>query len=97
MDEVFQRFLRQSGPVLCLDIGSVTQDVVLARSGVDTENWPRFCSALAVPDHRPAYPGADTPEKGRVAVRGRDGRQFRSGCGILPEVRAEYLRHQGGR
>ena len=42
MDEVFQRFLRQSGPVLCLDIGSVTQDVVLARSGVDTENWPRF-------------------------------------------------------
>ena len=41
MDEVFQRFLRQSGPVLS-DIGSVTQDVVLARSGVDTENWPRF-------------------------------------------------------
>ena len=31
MDEVFQRFLRQSGPVLCLDIGSVTQDVVLAH------------------------------------------------------------------
>ena len=42
MDDVFQRFLRKSGPVLCLDIGSGTQDALLARAGVAVENWPRF-------------------------------------------------------
>lgn len=35
-------FLRASGPVLCLDIGSGTQDVLLARPDVEPENWPRF-------------------------------------------------------
>ena len=29
-------------PVLCLDIGSGTQDVLLARPGLEPENWPRF-------------------------------------------------------
>lgn len=28
--------------VLCLDIGSGTQDVLLALSGLEPENWPRF-------------------------------------------------------
>ena len=42
MDDVFQRFLRKSGPVLCLDIGSGTQDALLARAGAAVENWPRF-------------------------------------------------------
>lgn len=37
-----QRFLRTAGPVLCLDIGSGTQDVLLARPEVEPENWPRF-------------------------------------------------------
>ena len=32
----------QDGPVLCLDIGSGTQDVLLARPGLEPENWPRF-------------------------------------------------------
>lgn len=31
-----------SGPVLCLDIGSGTQDVLLAQPGMVAENWPRF-------------------------------------------------------
>ena len=39
MDDVFQRFLRKSGPVLCLDIGSGTQDALLARAGAAVENW----------------------------------------------------------
>ena len=30
------------GPVLCLDIGSGTQDVLLARPGLEPENWARF-------------------------------------------------------
>lgn len=29
-------------PILCLDIGSGTQDVLLARPGLEPENWPRF-------------------------------------------------------
>ncbi len=35
-------FLDESGPILCLDIGSGTQDVLLARPGMTAENWPRF-------------------------------------------------------
>ena len=42
MDEIVQKFLRATGPVLCLDIGSGTQDVLLARPGLECENWPRF-------------------------------------------------------
>lgn len=30
------------GPVLCLDIGSGTQDALLARPGIEPENWSRF-------------------------------------------------------
>ena len=42
MDEIIHRFLRETGPVLCLDIGSGTQDALLARPGLEYENWPRF-------------------------------------------------------
>lgn len=35
-------FLRATGPVLLLDIGSGTQDVLLARPGLEPENWSRF-------------------------------------------------------
>lgn len=34
--------LERLGPVLCLDIGSGTQDVLLALPGREPENWPRF-------------------------------------------------------
>lgn len=34
--------LDRLGPVLCLDIGSGTQDVFLALPGKEPENWPRF-------------------------------------------------------
>lgn len=30
------------GPVLCVDIGSGTQDALLARPGLEPENWARF-------------------------------------------------------
>ncbi len=36
------KFLTESGPILCLDIGSGTQDVLLARPHMTPENWPRF-------------------------------------------------------
>ena len=42
MEDFFQHFLRQSGPVLCLDIGSGTQDALLARPNLEVENWPHF-------------------------------------------------------
>lgn len=34
--------LDRIGPVLCLDIGSGTQDVLLALPGLEPENWPRL-------------------------------------------------------
>lgn len=37
-----EQFLHASGPVLCLDIGSGTQDALLARPEMEAENWPRF-------------------------------------------------------
>ncbi len=39
--ETFQ-FLEETGPVLLLDIGSGTQDVLLARPQMTPENWPQF-------------------------------------------------------
>lgn len=42
MDAPIQEFLRRSGPVLCVDIGSGTQDALLARPGLEPHNWPRF-------------------------------------------------------
>lgn len=36
------RFLKTTGPVLCLDIGSGTQDGILALPDEQPENWPRF-------------------------------------------------------
>ena len=42
MDERVRHFLRECGPVLCLDIGCGTQKALLARSGQETANWPRW-------------------------------------------------------
>ncbi len=45
MSQDFQsefQFLAKTGPILCLDIGSGTQDVLLARPHMTPENWPRF-------------------------------------------------------
>jgi len=39
---VYPLFLQKTGPVLCVDIGSGTQDVLLARPGLEVHNWPRF-------------------------------------------------------
>ena len=36
------RLLAAAGPILSLDIGSGTQDVLLALPGERAENWPRF-------------------------------------------------------
>ena len=40
--EKIAAYLEKTGPVLLLDIGSGTQDVLLARPGLEPENWPRF-------------------------------------------------------
>lgn len=42
MNEQLSAFLDAQGPVLALDIGSGTQDVLLALPGAVPENWPRF-------------------------------------------------------
>lgn len=40
--EAVARLLAATGPILSLDIGSGTQDALLAVPGVRPENWPRF-------------------------------------------------------
>lgn len=42
MDARIQEMLHRRGPVLCVDIGSGTQDALLARPGLEPHNWPRF-------------------------------------------------------
>lgn len=42
MNEEVRHFLRDAGPVLCLDIGSDTQKALLARAGQECANWPRW-------------------------------------------------------
>lgn len=42
MDEQTQLALKETGPILCLDIGALTQNVILARPGHNCENWPRW-------------------------------------------------------
>lgn len=42
MNEDVTRFLRHTGPVLCVDIGACNQDAILARPGQNCESWPRF-------------------------------------------------------
>ncbi|WP_300809545.1 DUF1786 domain-containing protein [uncultured Desulfovibrio sp.] len=42
MNELVRHFLKRNGPVLCVDIGSGTQDALLARPGLELHNWPRF-------------------------------------------------------
>lgn len=42
MNERVRHFLRESGPVLCLEIGCDTQRALLARSGQECANWPRW-------------------------------------------------------
>lgn len=41
-EEIFRKFLAETGPVLSVDIGSGTQDALLALPGMEVENWPRF-------------------------------------------------------
>ncbi len=40
--EALRTTLRKIGTILCLDIGSGTQDVLLACPHLEIENWPRF-------------------------------------------------------
>ncbi|MCR5813182.1 MAG: DUF1786 domain-containing protein [Desulfovibrio sp.] len=42
MNETIYAYLEKTGPVFCLDIGSGTQDGLLALPGVNFDNWPRF-------------------------------------------------------
>ncbi len=42
MEEQVRHFLHRTGPVLCLDIGSGTQNALLACPGLEPENWPRL-------------------------------------------------------
>ena len=42
MNEAIYAYLEKIGPVFCLDIGSGTQDGLLALPGVNFDNWPRF-------------------------------------------------------
>ena len=42
MPSLYTDFLERTGPVLCLDIGSGTQDALLASPGLEPENWARF-------------------------------------------------------
>lgn len=42
MNNALSAFLDHHGPVLALDIGSGTQDALLALPGALPENWPRF-------------------------------------------------------
>lgn len=42
MDERTHIFLSETGPVLCVDIGSHTQAALLTKPGIDPENWPTF-------------------------------------------------------
>lgn len=42
MTDTLVAFLHAAGPVLCLDVGSGTQDALLARPGLEPENWARF-------------------------------------------------------
>ncbi len=41
-NNTFVELLQAHGPILCLDIGSGTQDVLLALPKLTPENWPRF-------------------------------------------------------
>lgn len=42
MDERTHIFLMETGPVLCVDIGSHIQNAVLAKPGINPENWSTF-------------------------------------------------------
>ena len=52
MNDALSAFLEARGPVLALDIGSGTQDVLLALPDSVPENWPRF--VLPAPARRVA-------------------------------------------
>ncbi|NHZ46833.1 DUF1786 domain-containing protein [Nitratidesulfovibrio liaohensis] len=51
------------GSILCLDIGSGTQDVLLTMPGLNPENWPRF--VLPTPARRVAKRIAELTAEGR--------------------------------
>ena len=66
------RLLAAAGPILSLDIGSGTQDVLLALPGERAENWPRFVlpsPALGIADRiREFDVSSATVELAAVAV-----------------------------
>lgn len=64
------RLLAAAGPILSLDIGSGTQDVLLALPGRTAENWPRF--VLPSPGAR-ASPTASAATQPPVAPSGCTG------------------------
>ena len=58
------RLLAAAGPILSLDIGSGTQDVLLALPGERAENWPRFVlpsPALGIADRIRRHTAAGRP------------------------------------
>lgn len=62
--DAVSRLLASTGPILSLDIGSGTQDVLLALPGQRPENWPRFVlpsPALAVADRIRRHTAAGRP------------------------------------
>ena len=63
------RLLAAAGPILSLDIGSGTQDVLLALPGERAENWPRF----VLPSPRSASPTASAATQPPVAPSGCTG------------------------
>ena len=72
------RLLAAAGPILSLDIGSGTQDVLLALPGERAENWPRFVlpsPALGIADRIRRHTAAGRP----VWLYGRRFRRRRSG------------------
>ena len=49
-ETLIEQFVNDAGPILVLDIGSGTQDVLLALPKVNPENWPKF--VLPSPERR---------------------------------------------
>lgn len=77
-------FLKANGPVLAVDIGSGTQDVLLALPDQEAENWPRF--VLPTPARRVAARIRELSAQGRsVWLYGHN-----MGGGFFPAVK-EHL------
>ena len=78
------RLLAAAGPILSLDIGSGTQDVLLALPGERAENWPRF----VLPS--PALGIADRIRRHTAAGHNSDGLRRVWGNRCCPAQVSEY-------